>query len=100
MDDLQLFNAQGNSFDRAAVALRIKEALTAWSSGNERLRHAYLAPPEVAVYERLRAAVWSSGAAACPSPFPRDLQTILVCGAGPFAIAFIRRCVLEALVCV
>ena len=80
MDDLQLFNAQGHSFDRAAVAMRVREALTTWTAGGVLARRAYPGPADVvAVYEQLWAAVLSAGTAACLYPLPRDLHASL-CG--------------------
>ena len=82
MDDLQLFNAQGNSFDRAAVAMRIREALATWAAGGDLPRHAYPDPASVVrVYEGLRAEVLRSGVPACAHPFPRDLHAALLSGA-------------------
>ena len=79
MDDLQLFNAQGDSFDRAAVAMRVREALAVWTAGRDLPRHVYPDPAGVVrVYEGLRAEVLSSGVAACAHPFPRDLQAALL----------------------
>ena len=74
-----MFNAQGNSFDRAAVAIRVREALATWVAGGVLLRHAYPDPSEVlGVYGRLRAEVVAAGVAACVHPFPRDLQATLL----------------------
>ena len=81
MDDFQMFNAQGNSFDRAAVALRVREGLATWLAGGVLPRHAYPDPSEVlGVYGRLRAEVVAAGVAACVRPFPRDLQAALLGG--------------------
>ena len=81
MDDFQLFNAQGNSFDRAAVAMRVREAMAVWTAGGALPRHAYPDPAGVVgVYERLRAEVLAAGVAACLHPFPRDLQAALLGG--------------------
>ena len=81
MDDYQMFNAQGNSFDRAAVALRVREGLATWLSGGVLPRHAFPDPYVViGVYGRLRAEVVAAGVAACGHPFPRDLQVALMAG--------------------
>ena len=77
-----MFNAQGNSFDRARVAMRVREALVAWTAGGALPRHVYPDPAWVAgVYERLRAEVLAAGVAACMHLFPRDLQAALLGGA-------------------
>ena len=82
MSDYQLFNAQGNSFDRAAVAFRLREAITTWVLGGELPRHAYPAPAEVLeAYNLLKGAALSAGMAACPSPCPRELHDTLIHGA-------------------
>ena len=82
MDELQLFTAQGNSFDRAAVAMRVREALATWTTGGDLSRHAYPDPAGVVrVYEGLRAEVLRSGVPACAHPFPRDLLSVLLNGA-------------------
>ena len=82
LDDLHLFNAQGNSFDRAVVAMWTREALATWTAGGALARHTYPGPADVvAVYEQLRVAVLSTGTAACLHPFPRDLQATLCGGA-------------------
>ena len=79
MDELQLVNAQGNSFDRAALAMRVREALAVWTAGGDLPRHVYLDPAGVVrVYEGLRAEVLSSGVPACAHLFPRDLQAALL----------------------
>ena len=76
-----MFNAQGNNFDRAAVAMRVREALTIWVAGGELPRHAYPDPAGVlGVYGRLRAEVVAAGIAACGHPFPRNLQAALLGG--------------------
>ena len=81
MDDYQMFNAQGNSFDRAAVALRVREGLATWLAGGALPRHAFPDPAAVAsVYGRLRAEVVAAGVAACSLPFPRDLRATLLAG--------------------
>ena len=82
MSDYQMFNAQGNNFDRAAVALRLREAIATWVLGGELPRHAYLAPAEVLeVCNLLQAAVLSASVSTCPSHFPRDLHDGLLHGA-------------------
>ena len=81
MDDFQMFNAQGNSFDRAAVALRVREALAIWVAGGSLPRHVYPEPAEVLrVSGRLRAEVVAAGFSACVHPFPRDLPAALLGG--------------------
>ena len=86
MDDFQMFNAQGNNFDRAAVAIRVREALATWMAGGVLPRHAYPDPSEVLrVYGRLRTEVVAAGVAACVHPFPRDLQAALLGGAAAAA---------------
>ena len=82
MDELQLFNAQGNSLYRAAIAMRVREALATWTSGGDLPRHAYPDPASVVtVYEGLRAEVLRAGAPACAHPFPRDLHIALLSAA-------------------
>ena len=82
MDDLQVPNAQGNTFDRAAVAIRVREALATWTAGGALPRHAYLDPAwVVGMHERLRAEVLAAGVATCLHPFPRDLRAALLGGA-------------------
>ena len=82
MDDHQMFNAQGKSFDCAAVALRVREGLATWLTGGALPRHAFPDPAAVVgVYGRLRAEVVAAGVAACGHPFPRDLQATLLAGA-------------------
>ena len=79
MDDLHIVNAQGNSFDRAAVAMRVREALAVWTAGGDLPQHVYPDPAGVVrVYEGLRAEVLSAGVAACAHPSPRDLQAALL----------------------
>ena len=86
LDEYQLFNAQGNSFDRVAVALPLRGAVTGWACGEDVPRHTYLQPADVLrTYEPLRAVAVRAGLAACPSPFPRDLHDILLHGAGTSA---------------
>ncbi|MFM7986795.1 MAG: hypothetical protein ACKPKO_46525, partial [Candidatus Fonsibacter sp.] len=46
LDDYQLFNAQGNSFDRTAVAIRVQEAVDAWLSGAPLSRRQYPTPSQ------------------------------------------------------
>ena len=88
-----MLNAQGNSFDRAAVAMRIREALAAWTTGGALPRHAYPDPAGVVgVYERLRAEVVAARDAACVHPCPRDLQAALLGGAAAAARQVDRRC--------
>ena len=75
LDDYQVFNAQGNSFDRAAVALRMRDAVTAWLAGIEIPRREYPPPTVVEqVYVGLRCSVQRTCATACPSPFPRGVH--------------------------
>ena len=67
MSDYQMFKAQGTSFDRAAVLLRLKEAVAAWVLGGELPRHVYPAPAQVMeAYNRLKAVVLAAGMPACP----------------------------------
>ena len=83
LTDFQLYNAQGDSFDRAAVFVRIRDAVAAWVGGRELAGHAYPTPPEVdRMYEALRAGLSEAGLAACPSPFPHDLRATLLYGVG------------------
>ena len=99
MDDLQLFNAQGYSFDRAAVAMCVREAPAFWTAGGVLPQHVYPDPAGVVrVYEGLRAEVLKSGVPACAHPFPRDLQAALLseasaaaCRAGTVAAEDGRR---------
>ena len=94
MDDLQLFNAHGECFDRAAVAMRVREALAVWTAGGDLPRHVYPDPAGVVrVYEGLGAEVLSSGVAACAHPFPRDLQAALLSEA---AVAALRMGIIAA----
>ena len=86
MDDFQMSTAQGNSVDRAAVAIRVREALATWTAGGALPWHAYPDPAwVVGVYERLRAEVLAAGVAACAHPFPRDLQAASLGGAAAVA---------------
>ena len=39
LDELQMFNAQGNSFDRAAVALKLRDGVARWLAGGDFTRH-------------------------------------------------------------
>ena len=88
MCDYQTFNAQGNRFDRTAVALRLKEAVNTWVLGGALPRHAYPALAEVlGTYNLLKAAVLRAGLAACPAPPPRDLHDTLLHGATVIARA-------------
>ena len=82
LDEYQLYNAQGNSFDRTAVAIRIREVVAAWVRGGEVARHEFPAPPAIAAsYERLRAGLLRAGLPACRGPFPEDLVGALLYGA-------------------
>jgi len=86
LDDYQVFNAQRNSFDRAVIALRIRGAIEAWARGDQLPRHTFPAPEVVLQsYNRLRESVVRQGLPACPSPFPRDLQSALLHGFGATA---------------
>ena len=83
LDEHQLFNAQGNSFDRTAVAIRIRETVAAWVGGGEVARHEFPAPPAIAAsYERLRGGLLLAELPACRGPFPEDLVGALLGGAG------------------
>ena len=83
LDEHQAFNAQGNSFDRTALAIRIREAVALWVREGVVARHAYPSPGEVlASYERLRASPLLAGLPAVRAPFPDDLMGALLHGAG------------------
>ena len=74
-DDFQLVNAQGNRFDRVAIAFRLRSGVAAWLRGDALQWHDFIAPPAVlATRDALRANVVSAGLPACPSPFPADLR--------------------------
>ena len=88
LDDYQLFNAQGNSFDRTAVAIRIREAVARWVGGGEVVRHVFPSPTEVlASYERLRASSLLAGLQWCPRFFPRILRGALLHGVREAGVA-------------
>ena len=79
LDEFQMFNAQGNSFDRAAVALRLREGVARWLAGGDFTRHCYPDPRSVCSdYERLRREAVLAGLPARDSPFPADLQEALL----------------------
>ena len=81
LTERQLYDAQGNSFDRTAVALRIRDAVAAWRRGGAVPRHAYPSPRVVArVYEALRAHVAGMGlpALVLPQPFPADCAATIL----------------------
>ena len=85
LDDYQMFNTQGDSFDRAAVALRLREAVATWVLGGELPGHAFPTPADVLeAFNRLKTAVLGAGLPACPSPFPCDLHETLCMG--PWAV--------------
>ena len=79
LDEFQMFNAQGNSFDRAAVALRLREGVAQWLAGADLARYAYPDPRSVCSdYERLRREIVLVGLPARDSPYPADLQEALL----------------------
>ena len=54
LDELQLFSAQGNSFDRAIVGLRLGSTIASWLAGNEVLEHRFPTADQImAVYRRV-----------------------------------------------
>ena len=54
LDDLQLFNAQGNSFDRAIIGLRLGSTIASWLAGDDVLGHRFPSSDDImAVYNRV-----------------------------------------------
>jgi hypothetical protein len=79
LDEFQMFNGQGNSFDRAAVALRRREGVARWLAGADLARHSYPDPRSVySDYERLRREAVLAGLPARDFPYPADLQEALL----------------------
>ena len=69
LDDHQVFFAQGGSFDRAAVALRMRDAVMAWLAGDDIPRHEYPPPMVVEqIYVWLRGSVQRTGGDGVPIP--------------------------------
>ena len=87
----QLFNAQGNNFDRVAIAYRIQAAIDPWVRGEPLPRRPFPPPGAVLrVFDDLREAVLRAGLPTCSSPFPVDLRSLLLHGAGSTLIGSSR----------
>ncbi len=71
----EMYDAQGNSFDPQAVAIRIWTGLHGWAAGNKFTRHMF--PPMndvVAAYGEVRGYVEGRGLVGCLRPSPHDLH--------------------------
>ena len=81
LTELQLYNAQGNAFDRSALMMRIRAGLLTWARGEHLPPADFLPPSElVPAYDALLNAV-DQDAEACGlgerTPFPDHVAWVL-----------------------
>ena len=83
VNEQELYDAQGNSFDPQAVALRLRDGIHEWAAGGLLSRHPY---PDLATvtaaFEEDRHYVENRGLLGCARPFPHDLHDRLLCIGG------------------
>ncbi len=75
LNDQDMYDAQGNSFDPQAVCLRLQLGVQMWAAGTLERRHDYPRLQEVQrAYAQVLAYVRERGLVGCESPFPYDLR--------------------------
>ena len=81
LNDVQLYNAQGNAFDRSALMMRIRPGLLAWHRGEHLPAADFLPPSALApAYAELLRTVERDDAARGrgePTPYPDHVAWVL-----------------------
>ena len=81
LSDLQLYNAQGNAFDRSAMMMRVRPGLAAWQRGEPLPAADFRAPSELAsAYSALLQVVDRDDEARGrgePTPYPDHVAFVL-----------------------
>lgn len=83
LDERELYDGQGNSFDPQAVCLRLHEGLRSWLATGQLARHCF---PMISVahsaFQEVLSYVQQRGLHGVEHPFPYDLRGVLVLDPG------------------
>ena len=79
LGERETYDAQGNSFDPQAVAIRLWAGLHEWALGGAMARHVYPVLEEVVEsFRTVREYIDGRGLVGCLRPFPHDLYDQLL----------------------